>query len=72
MAKTEPTLGDRLRVARVVKGLSQSQVARGAGFPDATICRWETGANVPTLAHLQRLASVLGVSLSSLVDPQKE
>ncbi len=67
---TNRTLGDRLRTAREATGLSQSQVARAAGFPDATICRWETDCHVPTLDNLRRLAAVLGVSLSDLVDPQ--
>jgi XRE family transcriptional regulator of biofilm formation len=61
-------LGDVLRNRREAKGLTQAQLARRAKITDEYVSMLETGAKRnPSLAVLQRLAKVLGVSVSELL-----
>lgn len=60
-------LHDRMRVARLAAGLSQSQVARLLNVTPHTVYRYERQALTPSLSHLARLARELGVSIDWLV-----
>lgn len=53
-------LGMYLRERRKSLGLSQQQVADRTGIDNSRISRIETGALLPTLYELPRLASALG------------
>ena len=58
--------GLRLRHLRVVKGLSQSDVAQQLGVRTPSVSGWETGRARPKPDRLAALAEVLGVSLAEL------
>lgn len=51
----------RLKELRETKGLNQPQLADKIGVATATICHFEKGFRRPTLDHLLRLATALGV-----------
>ncbi len=57
------SLGKHLSIARIRSGLTQQQLANRTGMQQAAISQLETGKRPPTLAQLQLLANVLGVSL---------
>ncbi len=52
----------RLKQLRKTKALSQSELADKIGVKTATICHFEKGFRKPTLDHLLKLATALGVS----------
>ena len=54
-------LGERVRQARLRRGLSQVSVAAGAGITRPTLSRFEAGAPSATLGTLIRVLSVLGL-----------
>lgn len=57
----------RLRALRAKAKLSQSQLARKAGFSVRTLQKLEQGQSArPTLATAQALASALGVTVERL------
>jgi ribosome-binding protein aMBF1 (putative translation factor) len=56
-------LGRMARELRERHGLSQLQVARAAGMQPAAVERFESGAYLPSLPVLERLAKALGVCL---------
>ena len=60
------TIGQLLKAARGVRGLTQKDVAERA-FYDASyqslVSRWEADVVEPSLANLRKLAPVLGLSL---------
>lgn len=62
----EPTLGNRLKVARAERGLSQEQLAQLAGVTRQTISSIETGLYGPSALLAFRLAEKLGKRVDEL------
>lgn len=63
------TVGNRLRQARLIAGLSQSQFATRFRPARATntISRWETGTYSMQLEDVEQAAAILGISPAVLV-----
>lgn len=60
------TLGDRLRRARAVRGLTQADVGKEFGISGRSVSQWETNVTRPNAEKLKHLAEVLDVSLDWL------
>ncbi len=60
-------LGQNIRVLREGRGMTQSQIAKLAAIPRATLANLESGAGNPTLAVLSAVADAFQVSLEELV-----
>ena len=56
---TKQLIGERLKTARELAGLTQSQVAEGLSVSEMTVYRWEAGRFEPSFAKLQALARLL-------------
>lgn len=61
------TIGDQIRLAREVAGLSQERVALAVPMDRATYNRIEQGHSSPTLDTLILIAATIGVPLADLV-----
>jgi Zn-dependent peptidase ImmA (M78 family)/DNA-binding XRE family transcriptional regulator len=59
-------LGERLRMARAMSGLSLREVAERSGVSHVAVSKYERGLDVPSSAVLLRLAAALGVRLDYL------
>jgi len=59
------TFAETLRRLRSSRGLSQAQLAKESGIPQASISRWETGAE-PGLLSIRQLAQFFQVSCDAL------
>jgi len=59
--------GERLKNARVRKGLNQDQLASEMKLTQASISQFEQGQRMPTPANIEKFAEVLGVSKDYLV-----
>ena len=57
----------RLRAARLERGLTQGDLAGKAGMPPASISHFESGTRKPSFANLRRLAQVLNASTDYLL-----
>ena len=57
----------RLRKAREDKKLSQSELAKKAGFQPSAISHFETGKRSPSFANLKKLADALEVTVDYLL-----
>jgi|BioPla2DNA2_1021312.scaffolds.fasta_scaffold85393_2 transcriptional regulator with XRE-family HTH domain len=64
--------GKRLAAFRKEKGLSQQELADMMETSKTTVTNWETGRFKPTWDMLEKIASVLDVSLAMLVDEEKQ
>jgi transcriptional regulator with XRE-family HTH domain len=60
-------LGENVRQLRLLRSLTQQQIARLAGLPRATWANLESGAANPTLSVLHRVAMVFQVSVEELL-----
>ncbi len=60
-------IGDRIRTARISKGLTQSELGALSGMADSAIRRYESNRVNPTAKSLQRIADALNVSVDYLV-----
>ena len=58
---TPSALATALRDARVAQGRSLADVGAACGVSHSAVSRWETGARVPSLPTLRRLADALGL-----------
>lgn len=55
-------LGDRIKAARIERGLSQENLANAVGVRKATISRYENGEREPRIEQIKSIAKVLNVS----------
>ena len=60
------TIGERIKKARELKSLSQSELARLLKIRPQSVQRWESGGAGPQRKRLEAMADVLDVSISWL------
>lgn len=63
-------LQDQIRNLRLRLGISQSELARRAGYSHEFISQVERGVKSPSIKALQKIAFGLGVSPSLLMEPK--
>jgi XRE family transcriptional regulator, regulator of sulfur utilization len=61
-------LGERLKLLRIRKGLTQEHVAEQLGLTEAAYRHWENGRTDPHLGEAPRLALALGISVVELFE----
>ena len=60
-------VGRNIKIARTNLGITQSDLAERLELENVTVSRIETGAQLPSIDRLQQIASVLKVSLTTLI-----
>ena len=60
-------IGERVRLARKKRGLSQNELARQSGISFTSIRRYETGERDMKISDMQKIACILGVSLNYII-----
>lgn len=65
-------LSERIREYRILRGLTQAQLAESVDVNESYISRIETGSSSPSLKLLFLIACVLEVSLDILVQDSKK
>lgn len=61
------SFADKLRQLRAARGLSQQQLANRMYVDRSSIARWESGARMPDIVILTRLAKCLDVEVADLI-----
>lgn len=64
------TLPERIRTLREIRGLTQSQLARKAGFSKDAVFLWENGERKPRPKYILGLANALNVDAAVIVPGQ--
>lgn len=67
---SSPTMGARLRSARLARRWTVTEVAQASGLTKGFLSRVERDRANPSVASLMRLCEVLGVSVASLLEAQ--
>ena len=62
-------IGQAVRERRLALGLSQTELAVGAGMTQPALSRLEAGGAVPTIPVLDRIAVALGAELIVTIAP---
>jgi transcriptional regulator with XRE-family HTH domain len=57
---------------RILRGLTQEQLAEMVGTKQPSIARLESGKTAPRLDFLRRVVEALGGKLTVLIEPQEE
>jgi transcriptional regulator with XRE-family HTH domain len=63
--------GYQIARLRILRGLSQAQLAEMVGTRQPSIARLENGNSVPSLSFLQRLAAALGAKIEVRLIPDE-
>lgn len=63
--------GDRLREARVNKGLTQEQLAKKIGVAKSTLAGYEKGNREPDVFKIKKIIEALGIDAEYLLDIKK-
>lgn len=61
-------IGDKLKMLRKERGLTQSQVAEKIGQERSTVACYENGSRKPAVDVLEKIASLYGVTLDYFSD----
>ncbi len=61
-------IGEKIKVARLQKGVSQAALAKCLGVSTAMICQYEIGKRKPKVETLSKIAGALGVDLKVFYD----
>jgi transcriptional regulator with XRE-family HTH domain len=64
MSRPAINIGERLKAARMARGLSQRQLARKAGVTNGLISQIEQNHSSPSIASLKRITDALPLSLA--------
>ena len=65
------TFGEKLKHARLVLNLSQSEVAKLTGISERSIYTYEQNGIMPRSGNIRKLADALNVSVSYLLDEEE-
>ena len=60
--------GKKMKLARVEHDLNQTQLAEKIGAKQKSISRYETGASLPSIVTLMKIAKVLKKPVSYFLD----
>jgi len=66
MAHRKQALGDRIRIAREKREISQRALARAMKVEPDQMSKWESGRRTPRLRTLCKIADLLGTTLDYL------
>lgn len=65
------TFGEKLKRARLAMNLSQSDLAERSGISERSLYTYEQTGTLPRSGNIRRLAEVLNVSVSYLLDEEE-
>ena len=66
-SQVQVEVGNRIRAIRLVKGISQRELARRVGSDPASLSKLEGGQRAATVASLDALARALGVEIADFL-----
>ena len=61
-------VGEKIRLARVSKGITQENLAQRSGLSRNTIVNYETGKRIPRTDDLVKIAKVIDVDVSEFFE----
>lgn len=62
------TMGERIKMLREQRGITQSELAEICKVSDKAISTWENGRNIPRMGAIQRMADYFGIPKSAIIE----
>lgn len=62
------TLGEKIKINRIEKGLSQEKLAEIVGVSRQAVTKWESNQSMPSTENIITLSATFGISLDDLAD----
>ena len=66
------TMAENIRRYMGERKLTRRQIAQQLGVPYSTVCEWVSGNAYPRMEKMERLAALLGVPPSALLEEEKQ
>jgi transcriptional regulator with XRE-family HTH domain len=64
---TPSDIGERIRLTRQERGMTQEALAAAVGVSRSAVAQWETGRSGQVTGNLSRIAEILGVGVEYLM-----
>lgn len=62
------TLGENIRKFRIIKNMTQLDLAKQLNVSDKTVSSWETGEKIPRMGNIEKIAALFHINKSELID----
>lgn len=59
-----------LKQWRVLRGMTQKDLAEYLGVTESAVSQWENGTSAPRLKHLQAIAKIFGIEIGDIILPE--
>lgn len=63
---------NKIKLARMIAGYSQSELAEMLGVTCGSVSQWETGKTHPSVRKLKKLSKILGVSVEDILSLEEK
>lgn len=65
------TIGDKIKLLRTEKGITQEALAENLNVSRSAIAKWETNSGVPEVSNLKIISKLFDISVDELIDDTK-
>lgn len=65
------TLGEKIKLLRTEKGMTQESFAEKLNVSRSAIAKWESDNGIPEISNLKLVSQIFGISLDELLDNEK-
>ncbi len=59
---------NQIKRARIIEGLTQTELAELLGISNVSVCKWESGQTFPSTKRLKQVAEALHTTVADLID----
>jgi Predicted transcriptional regulators len=66
------TIGDKIKLLRTEKGITQEALAENLNVSRSAIAKWETNSGVPEMSNLKIISKLFAISVDELIDDSKK
>jgi transcriptional regulator with XRE-family HTH domain len=61
------SIGQKIRLARVKKGMTQADLAGAMSVSQGAVCQWESGITLPKARSILKLSKLLEIPVDELL-----
>ena len=62
---------NRIKRARIIEGITQTELAVKLGVSAVSVCKWENGQTFPSIKRLKKVAEALHTTVADLLEEER-